>query len=72
MPVVVVAVVMWESASSISKGWGKGGKTVSSFSHAFHRPSFPRPCFCARDFPLSVFCSFPAFAGNEMTLFRCR
>ena len=42
MPAVVVAVVMWESASSISKGCGKGGKTVLSFSHAFHRPSFPR------------------------------
>src|ERR1700739_4491829 len=32
-------------AAAISKGWGKGGRTFLSFSHAFHRPSFPRPCF---------------------------
>ena len=30
-------------AAAISKGCGKGGKTVLSFSHAFLRPSFPRP-----------------------------
>ena len=29
-------------AAAISKVWGKGGKTVLSFSHAFHSPSFPR------------------------------
>jgi hypothetical protein len=67
MPAVVVAVVMWESASSISKGCGKGGKTVLSFSHAFHRPSFPRPAFV-----LNAFCSFPACVESEKILFRSR
>src|ERR1035438_4202228 len=32
-------------AVAIPKGWGKGGKTVSSFFHAFHRLSFPRLVF---------------------------
>jgi hypothetical protein len=43
MLVVVVAVVMWESPQRFPRAWGKGGKTVLSFSHAFHSPSFPRP-----------------------------
>ena len=30
-------------AATISKGCGKGGKTVPSFLHAFHGPAFPRP-----------------------------
>ena len=32
----------------------------------------PRPPHDPSRQPLIVFCSFPAFAGNEMTLFRCR
>jgi hypothetical protein len=40
---VVVAVCNVGIAAAISKGWGKGGKTVLSFSHAFHSLSFPQP-----------------------------
>jgi hypothetical protein len=39
---VVEAVGMCEIAAAISKGSGKGGKTVLSLSHAFHGPAFPR------------------------------
>lgn len=34
---------MCEIAAAISKGGGKGGKTVLSLSHPFHRPAFQRP-----------------------------
>jgi hypothetical protein len=37
IPVVVVAVGMWESPQAISKVCGKRGKTVSSFFHAFQQ-----------------------------------
>ena len=42
-------------AAAISKGWGKVGKTALSFSHAFHRPSFPRPCFLRVRFSTQCF-----------------
>jgi len=41
-PVVVETVGMCEIAAAISKGGGKGREAVSSLSHAFHRPAFPR------------------------------
>ena|ERR1035438_5441517 len=40
---------MYEIAPAISKGGGKGGKTVLSFSHAFHRPAFQRPLRVSTD-----------------------
>jgi hypothetical protein len=36
---VVEAVCNVGIAAAISKDWGKGGKTVLSFSQAFHSPS---------------------------------
>jgi len=40
---------MCEIAAAISKGGGKGGKTVLSLSHAFHRPTFQRPLRVSTD-----------------------
>ena len=45
MPVVVGAVVMWESPQRFPRAGGRVGKRLS-FSHAFHSASFPRPSGC--------------------------
>ena len=56
---VVVAVCNVEIAVAISKGCGKGGKTVLSFSHAFHSPSFPRPFLVDLSFSAQRFLLLP-------------
>src|ERR1019366_2776570 len=65
---------MWKSALSISKVCGKGGKTASSFSHAFHGPAFPRLLrslpYSGRSFGQST---FPfVFKFNRAGIAQCR
>lgn len=45
---------MCEIAAAISKGGGKGREAVSSLSHAFHRPAFPRSLWFSADTQAAV------------------
>ena len=73
-PVVVAAVGMWESLLSDFQGLWEGWETVSSFSHAFHGPSFPPPLsvdFTAQASSccwMTAFASCCVFCGNGRTL----
>ena len=56
---------MCEIAAAISKGGGKGREAVSSLSHAFHRPAFPRSTGFQADTQAAVHLSMMTFPKEK-------
>jgi hypothetical protein len=71
MIVVVVAVGMWESPQRFPRAGGRVGKQFYRFPMLSTDRHF-HGLYVSPHNLFSVFCSFPAFAESETTLFRSR